>query len=99
MKPVLRSSLDTAGPTTSMRRCVYSSPERVVTFLSAACCSALAARLLLDADQHVGGRAEALDLHGAEAELVELARAARAMSAGPDLDCTSISEPPLKSTP
>ena len=73
--------------------------ERVDDLLHRHLLLGVAARLLLDADQHVGVGAEALDLHVADAELVELRRASSARSAGPLLCCTSISEPPLKSTP
>ena len=73
--------------------------ERVDDLLQRHLLRRVAARLLLDADQHVGRRAEALDLHVAEAEPAELRRAAPRCRPGRDFDCTSIIEPPLKSTP
>ncbi len=77
MKPVVLSSLDTAGPTTSTRRCVNPSPSASSHLLEGRLLGLLAAGLLLDADQHVGFGAEALDLHVAEPEPSSLSRSLR----------------------
>ena len=59
----------------------------------------VAARLALQADQHVVGRAEILERDVAEAEPVERRSASCARSAGPLVVRASMIVPPLKSMP
>ena len=60
--------METRGPTTSTRRYVDLGAERAAHLLHRLLLRLLAARLLRDADQHVGRAAELLKLHVAEAE-------------------------------
>ena len=55
-----------------MRRCVYSGPSVSIDLLHRHLLLGVTARLLLDADQHVRVGAEALDLHVADADAIQL---------------------------
>ena len=88
----------TAGPTTSMRRCVYSGPSASTTFFIATCCSASPPGC---SSTRISTSVSAPKLWictSPRPSSLSFSRSA-ARSAGPVLGCTSISEPPLKSTP
>ena len=72
MKPVMRSSLDTAGPTDFETPLLVLVAQGVENLLGGCLLLGVPAGLLLHPDQHVRGRTEALDLHAADAEPPEL---------------------------
>ena len=80
-------------------RVVVALAARRVTLVTAACCAGVAARLRLDADQHVLGRAELCTWISPSPSLSRSSRILPGSASPSPVYCSSIAEPPMKSMP
>src|SRR6266481_5407699 len=96
--PYARNSPETRGPTTSTRRYSTASPSAPRTFCTASCCAASPPGCSATRISTSAGPPNCCNWTSPSPRVLSVARI-EAMSAVPDLACTSISVPPLKSMP
>src|SRR5436305_1449247 len=96
--PYAKSSEETRGPTTSTRRYSTLSPSAPRTFCTASCCAASPPGCSATRISTSAGPTNCCNCTSPRLRPLSVARMV-AISAAPDLDCTSSSVPPLKSMP
>src|SRR6202171_6441424 len=96
--PYASNSPETRGPTTSTRRYSTASPSAPRTFCTAACCAASPPGCSATLISTSAGPPNCCNCTSPRPRPLRVERI-EAMSAAPDLDCTSSSVPPLKSMP
>src|ERR1700716_997923 len=96
--PYASNSPETRGPTTSTRRYSTASPSAPRTFCTAACCAASPPGCSATLMSTSAGPPNCCNCTSPSPRPLKVARI-EAMSAAPDLACTSRSVPPLKSMP
>src|SRR3954447_3611361 len=96
--PYVSNSPDTRGPTTSTRRYSTASPSAPRTFCTASCCAASPPGCSATRISTSAGPPNCCNCTSPRLRPLSVARMV-AISAVPDLDCTSSSVPPLKSMP